>query len=340
MSGQFAQAEVISDAQLMQRNGSLNASALALLLYDTIYLIPREIKHIYRGPWSLIRTMYLSLRVWSFIRVTTDIYNYLPSVKSTRESALIITIHTNKCMIIFSCVGIFWLGAVADTLMTVTTKVLLIMRLRALWNCNRGVTIFLAISTASMSLSSCTGSANPDTNNPAELLIYMIMSFFDCVSFQKYGSDSIPLHGCYIGPNLPPNILLAWFRMHKGAWITRFSIILMEVILTLVKFWGTLADVKATGASLRARIAFFKNFSPVIYVFYRDGTLFFIPIFVVGFMNFLSDIQLVVPNNWSFGGLDWTGWLAVAYCICVSTSRDFIQTINEGGHSTGDKADH
>lgn len=97
MSDSFPQAEIMTDAQLMQRNGSLHVSALTLLLYDTIYLVPKEIKHIHRGPWSLIRILYLSLRIWSFIRVTTDIYISQSTFLPQR-----------------TCVGIFWVGAMWD----------------------------------------------------------------------------------------------------------------------------------------------------------------------------------------------------------------------------------
>jgi len=59
--------------------------------------------------------------------------------------------------------------------------------------------------------------------------------------------------------------------------ITRTTATAIEVFLTFIKFTMTYKTQRVFGDGIRSRILHMKTSTHLLYVFYRDGTLLFIP---------------------------------------------------------------
>ncbi|KAJ3563334.1 hypothetical protein NP233_g9003 [Leucocoprinus birnbaumii] len=173
-------------------------------------------------------------------------------------------------------------GLEAFVVIPITMKIILVLRLKAAWNDNRFVSTLLYFLTG------------------AEALIGITLAVFS-IYFSKIATGGhFPLWGCWTSPtSSDPEIiaqLLSNLNKVDGAFMgVRAVSTLIETILTLTKFVVT---YKETNRALnlrtfRERIKYVKVFTPLLYVYYRDGTLLFFPILILSVLELLIDLSLV-----------------------------------------------
>ncbi|KAF5349175.1 hypothetical protein D9756_009351 [Leucocoprinus leucothites] len=81
----------------------------------------------------------------------------------------------------------------------------------------------------------------------------------------------------------------------------------VEMALVLAKLYKALGDIDDNPLAGLERM---RKWRPVVYVFYRDGTLFFVPLFLISFFAFLNNQGVLVSP------VSWTMWLSLIYCTC------------------------
>ncbi|KAJ3563892.1 hypothetical protein NP233_g8642 [Leucocoprinus birnbaumii] len=130
--------------------------------------------------------------------------------------------------------------------------------------------------------------------------------------------DKFPVENCW-GTSPGPDLPLTQIILTKAA--TMFNAIragsaFIESILTFVRFIMTYQNTRAAGSTVHERISHMKAFNPLLYVFYRDGTLFFIPVLVLAIVNVISWFVGFPPTFGSFVFVNtnlWSIWLYVFY---------------------------
>ncbi|KAJ3560051.1 hypothetical protein NP233_g11085 [Leucocoprinus birnbaumii] len=98
----------------------------------------------------------------------------------------------------------------------------------------------------------------------------------------------------------------------------------VEAVLILARFMVSFKETRARSHTLRQHLAQVRVFTPLLYVFYRDGTLLFIPIWVITILEFAS----VFTGDGMAG--NWSIWLAVAYGM---TGAHLILNVRRAGCS-------
>ncbi|KAF5345405.1 hypothetical protein D9756_010972 [Leucocoprinus leucothites] len=290
--------DYLADLNHLQVNTYVRCIATTLLAYDTIYLMPQEAKYMYRGTWTRMRIIYFLIRIttWFYI-ISIKAWStaYLPgTVRDTYEHVpltflLILGLYFQWCIAIRG-----WLDELAsDVIIPSTMKVLLILRLRAVWNNNRIMTFVLFFLTTIEVLNG---------------ILVMILSGWIATTSSLSG---FPFHGCIVADSslfLRP----AYITSKAMLSIVRMTSTSVETLLTIVSFIITYRRVHAIGSTVRQRILHIQSFAPLVYVFYRDGTLLFIPVWIFTMLEFLNDYKLM---TWSIFQLaiDWTVWVAVVY---------------------------
>ncbi|KAF9440463.1 hypothetical protein P691DRAFT_780073 [Macrolepiota fuliginosa MF-IS2] len=270
-------ADLIYDLETMYMGGYVYCSALALLIYDSLCIFPQEVKYLYRWPWSIIQAIYILLRVCTCIYLISNVYGFQATFLSKSV-----------------CLGIGWSHKIIiDIIIPSIMKILLIIRVRAIWDYNIRVTIALVFITA------------------LDILLGIVRTVIVGVIYQQYSVGGTPVHDCfekYYSPSDTHLLDSVEFVVLAG----RCIITGIEVLLILVRLFQALKQVKLMGHTFYERMVHIKRLMPVIYVFYRDGTLLIIPIFgtsMLAFANTLSSKPI-------FGAVDLGGWLALVYYIC------------------------
>ncbi|KAF9451126.1 hypothetical protein P691DRAFT_757603 [Macrolepiota fuliginosa MF-IS2] len=294
----------------MYTTSSLYYVALTLFVYDSLCLMSREVDHIHRGKWTLVRTIYLSIRVWtlSYLMYVSPVllltvklmktrfalytwtHNYLPAPVSLDN--------VSYTMLILNYMGSYaqHIFGTEDSVV----KILLVLRLRALWGGNLMVTTILLLATA------------------AEMIINSFSTFAVGIINQKYMLSGFPLWSCFTVDPTPRETHI----LHVAQ-----SGLSLELGLTLIKLGGELNRVRLLGNTIAERVAHVKTYTPIIYVFYRDGTLFFIPFSVMAVFALLSVLTLA-PNGFNPFAIDWTPWVAIVYYLCGTR---LILNVREAG---------
>ncbi|KAJ3566191.1 hypothetical protein NP233_g7154 [Leucocoprinus birnbaumii] len=244
-----------------QSNNSMNTVAVTLLAYDTLHLLPKEIRYIYCGSWSRMRILYITIRlsVWFYLimMLYTQGNNFLS------ESWYAILINANISL--YKSLG--------TVIIPIVIKVLLVIRLRAAWEYNRTVTVVLYIFSA------------------AEALIYAVNATFT---------------------------------------IIRAASTVLETVLTIVGFAVSYRETKALASTFGKRISHMKTFTPVLFVFYRDGMFLFLPILIHSAIQILTIFHLLpsTPAAARFSSITWNVWIAVAYSMAGAR---LILNVREAG---------
>lgn len=258
----------------MELNSYIQYSAITLFSYDSLRIIPREVKHIYRGGPRFLRIIYFSVRICTLLH-------------------LIIMAYTSQNYVLPKswCIASTWIDSVAFTLfLQAMTRILLVVRLRALWNQDKTVTVILYILTG------------------AGVLVDLISVCIENYYISRFAIDRFFLTGCAIIQNEGLQFYSIQHKLALASSIVGVVSTTVGVALTIMRFMGTYSDSRFAGPTFRERISFIKEVTPVIYVFHRDGTLFFIPILpfmVLQLVAVLSTNDLFNPLR-----LDWSSWVA------------------------------
>ncbi|KAJ3571462.1 hypothetical protein NP233_g3741 [Leucocoprinus birnbaumii] len=244
--------DYIVDLMITQNNNYAQVAAMSLLAYDTIYLFPQEVGQRF------------STALRSMVRFTSP---KAVSVFGDRSFRI-------RCITQYSTINFF-----TETLIPITMKVLLILRLRAAWNNNRIVSIVLYVLTAAEAL---TG------------LCALIFSIYYTIISSIGG---VPLHACW-GSLADSNLNEILFQVSGSFVGARAVSTLIETCLTLAKFIMMYRELKGSGSNLRERISHIQVFTPLLYVFYRDGLLLFIPILcrVLPLLFLVVDLTFRIPS--------------------------------------------
>ncbi|KAJ3558865.1 hypothetical protein NP233_g11410 [Leucocoprinus birnbaumii] len=234
--------------------------AITTLVYDSIRLLPLEVQYIYR------------------VLVTNA--NHTPH----RHGADIFCCDLKQTIISFIAV-----------LLPITLKVMLVIRLRAVWNNSRAVAA------------------------TAQILNDILWTI-----------DKSPVENCWVGGS-GSDIPLSDIMFIKAT--TTFNFMragsaLIESILTFVRFIMTLQNIRGAGSTFHERISHIKNVTPLLYVFYRDGTLLFIPVLVLAIVDAIS-LSVSLPQTLgSFVFANTNFWPVLLYvfyamAVCILSSPKF-----------------
>ncbi|KAF9447316.1 hypothetical protein P691DRAFT_782562 [Macrolepiota fuliginosa MF-IS2] len=117
------------------------------------------------------------------------------------------------------------------------------------------------------------------------------------------------LPGCYL--SLPEsNLYRVWDKSGPQEWAVRLLTSTIELGLMLFKLVQTF---RMRAGGFQSVVTQIHSLTPVLYVFYRDGMLMFIPIFV---MNWCGLVSFFKPfNSSTFSRVDWPVWLVMTYHI-------------------------
>lgn len=227
-------------------------SAAALLIYDSFCIAAREVEHIFSGSWGFIQSIYIFLRATACVQLAFYIY-----------------VNQNNHLSAPLCSSYAWVGGLTTSvILPATTKVLLVLRLRAIWLYDVRVTLLLVSVT----------------------IIEVVLGIWRTViAGIVNGAGAIgdyPLHGCYATDSSPLSSLMAPTIVAFGTARTLSAAV--ELVLVCIKLFQATKTVYLAGSSLPDRIKHLRRFTPVLYVFYRDGTLFVFPIFVINAFDLIS----------------------------------------------------
>lgn len=267
---------LIADAHRARMNGYLHFAALSLVIYDSLCLIPREGNYLYYDKRRTGRIIYFSIKICSFFQLIcasfTNQADYLPRL--------------------WCVVGNGWMNTFVVTILTTTLNLLLVVRLRALWEHDLRITIALYGAMA------------------CEVLTGFAGGVLGSYSLTLNVIDRSPFHGCSQSSQLH-----AMIPLRLAVLIIWCCVTALQVALTVIKFVEHLYPKNQTFYS---HIAHIRKHTPVIYVFYRDGNLFIFPVLVFGILQYISMTKASDLNSTSALALDWTVWTTVVYYLCVT----------------------
>ncbi|KAJ3560712.1 hypothetical protein NP233_g10658 [Leucocoprinus birnbaumii] len=194
-------------------------------------------------------------------------------------------------------------------LMPMALKVLLVIRLHAAWNNNSAISAILI-------------KLILDNNDPAEALAGIVASTLQIYSAVPWTIEEMPTEACWTGgPGSSSSIgimLQMAISIFDGI---QAGSALIESILTFVRFIMTYQHVRAARSTIHERILYLKSATPLLYVFYRDGTLFFIPVWVFTTVKIISEVMILPQTTGSFALIKtnaWRVWLYVFYAMSAT----------------------
>ncbi|KAF9443110.1 hypothetical protein P691DRAFT_809452 [Macrolepiota fuliginosa MF-IS2] len=293
-------AAIIAAAKSSQLANHRAVAGAALFVYDWFLLVQAEIsENVYwsrKGTRSVAMTVYPVMKLMAILYFVGSLYQRVyPSVTQTR------------------CLLAVWATGIAmDIGFTSIIKTILVLRLRALYRHERKVTLLLYFLMT------------------VELLCALVaLVGFITVNTKYPAAVPFPFPGCWQRVPKPP---FSTFYKKSGLvlWVSRFATTSIELVLMLQKFAQVLGkERRGAGESLWTAVAELRRITPVLYVFYRDGALLFIPIFVI---NTFGCFSMILPAS-VIGSIDWSMWLLLTYQICGS--RLILNIRQANGKLTG-----
>ncbi|KAF9451842.1 hypothetical protein P691DRAFT_772797 [Macrolepiota fuliginosa MF-IS2] len=271
----FSQAEIVSAVADAQPVTYTYAAAITLVAYDSLISFRREVDYIYKGSYSLIKWIYVLVRASGLLIFLINFFTYLTPHNGPTVRELDSS---------FFCQGLWcwvrqWVaGFVFEVIYTATIKTLLVLRLRALYRNRREVTIILCFTTV------------------VELLSTTYAYIMTGLNMQQYIRSPAPVPGC----PLQPLNQLHHFRAPTVVWGTR---------LTSNSLYQNLRE---TDHSFYRGWMRLKQLAPTLYVFYRDGTIFYIPVFGLSLFGFVSAFTTITER---LTCANWEAWLAIVYYV-------------------------
>ncbi|KAJ3568620.1 hypothetical protein NP233_g5595 [Leucocoprinus birnbaumii] len=155
--------------------------------------------------------------------------------------------------------------------------------------------------------------------NAAEItaaLVAFIASGILSDALSRNSPPDLPSIGCwYANPTSEPMLLITYFVIRSSRVFTTS----VELALMMIKFYlaiSRVATTKTSEVSPGYRVK--RILTPMLWVFYRDGILFFVPVFAIQILGF--SVTLAWNRNIWVDNLPWGAWLAVTYYICADCS--------------------
>lgn len=178
---------------------------------------------------------------------------------------------------------------------TAIIKTLLVLRLRAFYQNDKWVTIILCLTTA------------------IELLSTTYAYIMTGLNIHWYLRVPSPIPGC----PLRAGNKMSYFRSPTVAWATRLASNSLELLLLLFGLQRTLSTSNEHFHKGWQRM---KQLAPVLYVFYRDGTMFYLPVFGLSVFGFVATFDASITARLTCA--NWEAWLAIAYYIWNSPNPE------------------
>ncbi|KAJ3573416.1 hypothetical protein NP233_g2458 [Leucocoprinus birnbaumii] len=162
------------------------------------------------------------------------------------------------------------------------------MRIRAVWNNSYIVTVVLYVLVL------------------AEGLLGLTAAILTIYSSMVSAVGDIPLHGCLYSNELDTMGNIST-RVTGAFVIYGLFASTVAIGLTIVPFMRYYKMLKFTGPTPLERISHMQMVTPLLYVFYRDGTLLLIPVWI------LSLLEVFEIFSFNFATNDLSVWLGVGY---------------------------
>ncbi|KAF7768681.1 hypothetical protein Agabi119p4_7924 [Agaricus bisporus var. burnettii] len=216
-----------------------NVAAITIVIYDSLILLHRELEYVYRGRQTVIKWIYVLIKLTGLIIFGLNFVAFLVPPQTLTG--------LSRCFVRHWIAGFFF-----EIVYTAVIKTLLVLRLRALYGNNKSVTVLLCVATV------------------VELIGTTYAYMFTGLNLQRFVASPAPVPGC----TLKPGAHLRLYRSLTLVWATRFASNSFELVLLL---YGLYQSLKETGSYFRKGWARTKEVAPILYVFYRDGTFFYIP---------------------------------------------------------------
>ncbi|XP_006462946.1 hypothetical protein AGABI2DRAFT_119780 [Agaricus bisporus var. bisporus H97] len=178
-------------------------------------------------------------------------------------------------------------GFLFEIVDTAVIKTLLVLRLRAFYGNNKSVTAILILATA------------------VELMSTTYAYVLAGVNLQQFIASPGPIPGC----QLRPGNFLHHYRSPTVVWATRLTSNSLELILLL---FGLYRSLQANGSYFRNGWAQIRQAAPLLYVFYRDGTIFYIPLCALSIFGFAATLTRLTRE---LTCSNWEAWLGITYYI-------------------------
>ncbi|KAJ3557397.1 hypothetical protein NP233_g11754 [Leucocoprinus birnbaumii] len=173
-----------------------------------------------------------------------------------------------------------------DILVPITLKILLAARLQAIWD-NRHAEVFTGMTDAALGIAAA-----------------MIN-----------GKGNLPLHGCWVGGSTGTEFLGPLFVQVRGALVViRVLSSAIEAMLTVASFSRIYRHSSGIGGTIWSRLLHIKQFTPLLFVYHRDGTLFFFPILAISCLELMAYLELGSPV---LSMIQWNIWVAFIYAALV-----------------------
>lgn len=126
--------DYITDPENLSGTRYTQTIVATLMVYDFIYLIPRQVRYLHRKKWSKLHVIYFSILIASWVGMIADLYTVNKTWISKSWCSIDALLHA------------LFTWAFSSLIM----KILLIERLRAIWNRNFIVALTLYFITAGM----------------------------------------------------------------------------------------------------------------------------------------------------------------------------------------------
>ncbi|KAF9451132.1 hypothetical protein P691DRAFT_808789 [Macrolepiota fuliginosa MF-IS2] len=246
-------------------------AAITIVVYDVILLSREEIEYIYRGRWSLVKLLYILIRFFALVD-----FSFSEKLTFDYPSLAALNVGISQQSLTHFLPSARYVGY------TWVIETLLFLRLRALYSNNMIVTGMLSFVIFR------------ELFIQATTYVFLLVG----ISTQVHGIVVSPTPGCM--PQISSDILGPENQGMANIWVTHLLSNTIEVALTLFKLYRSL---KVERGSLLSKLGQMKGWRPVLYVFYRDGTLFSIPMFILsigGLLGTLGYMQsLGLTTSWS-----------------------------------------
>ncbi|KAF9451342.1 hypothetical protein P691DRAFT_808099 [Macrolepiota fuliginosa MF-IS2] len=174
-----------------------------------------------------------------------------------------------------------------------TVRGILVVRLCALWGCNRKVKYLLWFGFV------------------AEIACSTMATVADSIKYIKYTVAPLPVPGCYTSSPLSFNKAIS--VIIPVTRIFGFVNLSLELLVTVIKLYQLLRDIGGEYQTWCSKVSHMQHFTPLLWILYRDGTLFLIPVFVFEALGFFTQLH---PKATIQQYIDWPMWNVVVQYLC------------------------
>ncbi|KAF7768357.1 hypothetical protein Agabi119p4_7600 [Agaricus bisporus var. burnettii] len=262
-------------------------AAITIVIYDSLLLFHRELEYVYTGRQTVIKWIYILIKLSGIIIFGLNFVAFMippqtPTHLHEFRKKSVDVEGLTRCFVRQWVAGFFF-----EIVYSVIIKTLLVLRLRALYGNKKSVTAMLCLATA------------------VELIGTAYAFMFTGLNMQRSIAIPAPIPGCTLRRGRHTQL----YRSLTIVWITRLMSNGFELILLL---YGLYQSLKEAGSYSRSGWARVRRVAPILYVFYRDGTIFYIPVCALSIFGLIATVMQLGRR---FTCANWEAWLGITYYI-------------------------